>query len=299
MGKKRAGGRDNNVLHPLPTPTLSPPPIPSLPPTLPIPPHPPHGGRTDGAYLLFLTCEFVALVLEVEHCSVVGCDLMLGVLLLLLLPKDPSHPDQCVYERDVIIISISSPTTNINKLIHSARGCNHQSQSLLSFLPHPPSLPPSLPSPATFLIHMGGDATLGFAAAAVAVVCFGSNFVPVKRYDTGDGIFFQFIMVSSLPSILLQTLHTTHHTLHTHYTPHTTHPHTTYSPHSLHSPHSPTYPPNPPTPPHSLLTHPTIQSTFIPNTLPPQLPRHSLATLVRVVHCSVALSSRWGSLSMR
>lgn len=27
----------------------------------------------------------------------------------------------------------------------------------------------------------------GFVATAIAVICFGSNFVPVKKIDTGDG----------------------------------------------------------------------------------------------------------------
>lgn len=34
----------------------------------------------------------------------------------------------------------------------------------------------------------------GFLAAAIAVVCFGTNFIPVKKYDTGDGMFFQWCM---------------------------------------------------------------------------------------------------------
>ncbi|XP_065837024.1 transmembrane protein 144-like [Oscarella lobularis] len=34
----------------------------------------------------------------------------------------------------------------------------------------------------------------GFIAAFVAILFFGSNFVPVKKIDTGDGVFFQWIM---------------------------------------------------------------------------------------------------------
>ncbi len=34
----------------------------------------------------------------------------------------------------------------------------------------------------------------GFAASAVAVLGFGSNFVPVKKYEMGDGMMFQLIM---------------------------------------------------------------------------------------------------------
>ena len=36
--------------------------------------------------------------------------------------------------------------------------------------------------------------TTGYICAAVAVVAFGSNFAPVKAYDTGDGMFFQWVM---------------------------------------------------------------------------------------------------------
>lgn len=34
------------------------------------------------------------------------------------------------------------------------------------------------------------DLTIGFISSAVAVVLFGSNFVPVKKFDTGDGKMF-------------------------------------------------------------------------------------------------------------
>jgi hypothetical protein len=39
---------------------------------------------------------------------------------------------------------------------------------------------------------------VGFGCAAVAVLCFGSNFVPVKQYKTGDGLFFQWVMCVSI-----------------------------------------------------------------------------------------------------
>ncbi|XP_069782639.1 transmembrane protein 144-like isoform X2 [Narcine bancroftii] len=38
----------------------------------------------------------------------------------------------------------------------------------------------------------------GFVATAVAVICFGSNFVPVKKIDTGDGLFFQWIFCTAV-----------------------------------------------------------------------------------------------------
>ncbi|ELT94008.1 hypothetical protein CAPTEDRAFT_3325 [Capitella teleta] len=38
----------------------------------------------------------------------------------------------------------------------------------------------------------------GFIAAAVAVILFGSNFVPVKKFETGDGMFFQWVLCLSI-----------------------------------------------------------------------------------------------------
>lgn len=35
---------------------------------------------------------------------------------------------------------------------------------------------------------------VGFICAAIAVFSFGSNFIPVKKYETGDGLFYQFIL---------------------------------------------------------------------------------------------------------
>ena len=42
-----------------------------------------------------------------------------------------------------------------------------------------------------------GEAT-GYVAVAIAVVFFGTNFVPVKRFETGDGMFFQWVMCSAI-----------------------------------------------------------------------------------------------------
>ena len=36
------------------------------------------------------------------------------------------------------------------------------------------------------------DLTIGFISSTVAIVLFGSNFVPLKKYDTGDGNYFSF-----------------------------------------------------------------------------------------------------------
>ncbi|XP_051898775.1 transmembrane protein 144b isoform X4 [Pristis pectinata] len=56
----------------------------------------------------------------------------------------------------------------------------------------------------------GSHLAFGFAACAVSVVLFGSNFVPVKKFDTGDGLFFQWILcagiwiVSLIVNLILQ-----------------------------------------------------------------------------------------------
>jgi len=42
------------------------------------------------------------------------------------------------------------------------------------------------------------DAGVGFLCAAIAVAFFGSNFVPVKKYEAGDGLFFQWIMCTAI-----------------------------------------------------------------------------------------------------
>jgi len=39
---------------------------------------------------------------------------------------------------------------------------------------------------------------VGYAVCAYAGVAFGSNFVPVKRYDAGDGVFFQWVLCSAI-----------------------------------------------------------------------------------------------------
>ncbi|KAM6313179.1 transmembrane protein 144 [Aegotheles albertisi] len=44
----------------------------------------------------------------------------------------------------------------------------------------------------------GTDLAIGFASSTVAVLLFGTNFVPVKKFDTGDGMFFQWILCASI-----------------------------------------------------------------------------------------------------
>ncbi|KAF2978651.1 hypothetical protein EK904_010643 [Melospiza melodia maxima] len=47
-------------------------------------------------------------------------------------------------------------------------------------------------------ISNGTDLAIGFASSTVAVLLFGTNFVPVKKFDTGDGMFFQWILCASI-----------------------------------------------------------------------------------------------------
>ncbi|CAG2251154.1 Transmembrane protein 144 [Mytilus edulis] len=48
----------------------------------------------------------------------------------------------------------------------------------------------------------------GFIAAGIAILFYGSNFVPVKQYETGDGMFFQWIMCSGamLAGVVVQLI---------------------------------------------------------------------------------------------
>jgi len=38
------------------------------------------------------------------------------------------------------------------------------------------------------------DVVTGLIGAVIAVLFFGSNFIPIKKYDTGDGFFFQWVL---------------------------------------------------------------------------------------------------------
>lgn len=54
------------------------------------------------------------------------------------------------------------------------------------------------------------DSSLGYLCVFIAVICFGSNFIPLKRIVIGDGIFFQFIMcnaifMTAIPVLIIQS----------------------------------------------------------------------------------------------
>eukprot|EP01100_Stratorugosa_tubuloviscum_P014902 TRINITY_DN824_c0_g1_i2.p1 TRINITY_DN824_c0_g1~~TRINITY_DN824_c0_g1_i2.p1 ORF type:complete len:364 (+),score=164.25 TRINITY_DN824_c0_g1_i2:43-1092(+) len=48
------------------------------------------------------------------------------------------------------------------------------------------------------LLSDSNSLAIGFVAAGIAVVFFGSNFLPVKKFETGDGLFFQWIMCAGV-----------------------------------------------------------------------------------------------------
>ena len=42
---------------------------------------------------------------------------------------------------------------------------------------------------------------VGFICLSVSVLFFGSNFLPIKAFDTGDGMFFQLILTTAIWSV--------------------------------------------------------------------------------------------------
>ncbi|MCJ8749253.1 hypothetical protein PDJAM_G00174180 [Pangasius djambal] len=47
------------------------------------------------------------------------------------------------------------------------------------------------------------DLTYGFVSCAVSALFYGSNFVPVKKIDTGDGMFFQWVLCAAIWTVSL------------------------------------------------------------------------------------------------
>ena len=69
------------------------------------------------------------------------------------------------------------------------------------------SASPSQTDPSSVVLSSGNSSTpsapernplLGYGCALVSVVFFGSNFVPVKKFETGDGIFFQWVLCTGV-----------------------------------------------------------------------------------------------------
>lgn len=52
------------------------------------------------------------------------------------------------------------------------------------------------------------SAAIGFICCGISVICWGSNFIPVKQYDTGDGMFFQWVMCAGIwiTSVIVQLI---------------------------------------------------------------------------------------------
>ncbi|KAM9381905.1 transmembrane protein 144 [Phaethornis superciliosus] len=50
----------------------------------------------------------------------------------------------------------------------------------------------------TFNSSNGTDLAIGFTSSTLAVLLFGTNLVPVKKFDTGDGMFFQWVLCASV-----------------------------------------------------------------------------------------------------
>ncbi|XP_034357296.1 transmembrane protein 144 isoform X2 [Arvicanthis niloticus] len=52
--------------------------------------------------------------------------------------------------------------------------------------------------PACIMSYNATDLTTGYLSSAVAILLFGSNFVPLKKYDTGDGMFLQWVLCAAI-----------------------------------------------------------------------------------------------------
>ncbi|KAM8763441.1 transmembrane protein 144 [Rhynchonycteris naso] len=51
----------------------------------------------------------------------------------------------------------------------------------------------------------GTDLTVGFITSSVAILLFGSNYVPLKKYNTGDGMFIQWVLCAAIWLVALVT----------------------------------------------------------------------------------------------
>ena len=50
------------------------------------------------------------------------------------------------------------------------------------------------------------NSTVGYIGIAFAVLFFGSNFIPIKKFETGDGMMFQFVVCTGMNIAILFTL---------------------------------------------------------------------------------------------
>ena len=57
---------------------------------------------------------------------------------------------------------------------------------------------------------MNLDEIVAYCCIGIAVVIFGTNFIPVKKIATGDGLFFQALVYHSLPHFCHTQAHLWH-----------------------------------------------------------------------------------------
>ena len=50
------------------------------------------------------------------------------------------------------------------------------------------------------------NSTVGYIGIAFAVLFFGSNFIPIKKFETGDGMMFQFVVCTGMNIAILFNL---------------------------------------------------------------------------------------------
>lgn len=47
------------------------------------------------------------------------------------------------------------------------------------------------------------NSTVGYIGIVLAVLFFGSNFIPIKKFETGDGMMFQFVVCTGTHIVFL------------------------------------------------------------------------------------------------
>ncbi|XP_060064810.1 transmembrane protein 144-like [Ylistrum balloti] len=82
-----------------------------------------------------------------------------------------------------------SPTTLSPNMTTLSSLVTTISPNITTLFPNVTTIPPDCDTSPAFV---------GYIAAAVAVLCYGTNFAPVKKFETGDGMFFQWIVCSAI-----------------------------------------------------------------------------------------------------
>ena len=97
------------------------------------------------------------------------------------------------YRQAAAAVAVFLATAAATAAAASAEAQTDASPLVLSTGNSTPSPSPS-PSPSAPV----RNPLLGYGCALVSVVFFGSNFVPVKKFETGDGIFFQWVLCTGV-----------------------------------------------------------------------------------------------------